>query len=265
MNPEQLAPPADYPVNIEHDLTEEKYSDRLYKLQTDIAKPKLFYENLKPIDLILLLQHDPWVQQLIANIASQSQGLDLNNLPATNNAAVKSLANTPAPMEARPSAPSRPALTASPSVPKVDIWRKELLEPLALLQRVRNDAELAALWLGADGLNESEPRQLLRVCVMSAQWEQIMQVAELLKKRCIQSKQAASADELAVLRGALDLYNLSAGGSKADLQSPAEGQVYSPDFHNRANTTGGNVAQCLLPALLNRGKKIVQPAVVLTR
>ncbi len=298
MTPDALTPPADYPFEVEIDLTEPKYMDRLHTLQGDIAAGGFLQKDLRAVDLILLLQHDPWVQQLVGQIASQALRLPVvhaqrdaqlhtdtplmgqddaegtNALPSSPKAEYARLQDGPArasvparTLAPRPVAPpaARPAWSLTPPPPPEDTWRKELHEPLALLHCVRQDPELSARWLGADGQAESEPRQLLRVCVMAAQWDQVTQLAELLKTRCSQRQQAANANELALMRGALALYNLSAGTLQAGLQTPAVGDNFDPSRHNRANSQGASIAECLLPALLNRSKKVVQAALVLTR
>lgn len=289
MTPDLSALPADYPQQIEIDLSEAKHMDRLSTLQSDIAGGGMFQKDLKAIDLILLLQHDPWVQQLVGRIASRAlvlplrptnEGTDSPDSAAQprdqagaarlpDDGPAHTPTNTPAPL----SQPSRSAQTTSPysrsfappPPPPEDTWRKELHEPLALLQCVRQDPELSALWLGAAGQGESEPRQLLRVCVMAAQWDQVTSLAEVLKTRCSQRQQAATANEMALLRGALALFNLSAGTLQAGLQTPAVGDNFDPIRHNRANSQGASIAECLLPAVLNRSKKVVQAALVLTR
>jgi hypothetical protein len=260
------------------ELLDEAQRKRLKALQADAAEAVDSWrlEKLTLPDLLLLLRHDPALRQLLRGVWRDVQTeAALSPVPEAPVAppvpaapspvakplvAVRPIAAAAADAQARSTHTVVPAATgpagvavaeAEPAEPVTDPLRGQLAPELALLQLLRADAGLAQDWLG-DSLH-TEGQQLVRVLVLAAQWDMVLQLWDTLAGRCKAQQGAASAHELGLLRGVLAIHNLRWQNRQAQLLECRPGEDYDYRRMQRANPSGERVLAQWLPGLMNAG------------
>lgn len=214
------------------------------------APEKLAFADL----LLLLLRENETVRALIHDIAtaapvSATSAVHESDEVADRTAAAGQGAALPQP----PGAES----FATP----VDTLRAQLAPELTLLKLVQADADIGAEWLGEQ---TGEGRQLLQLVACVAQWDMLSDLWDRLANRCRQQQRMASADEMYILKSALELHNLRWRGRQARLADVAAGTAYDYERHQRGTPTGERVFAQWLPGLVNAGGQLQKKALVQT-
>ena len=132
---------------------------RLRELQANAVEAVSSWrlEKLTVPDLLLLLRHDPTLQQLVRSLTAV----------ATPQAEAVEASPGVGALAASAGAPS--SALAPPAAPPTDPLRQQVGAELGLLQALRTDSKLAGEWLAAEP--ESEGRQLVRLIARAAQWD----------------------------------------------------------------------------------------------
>lgn len=240
---------------------------RLHDIQVDQIQPiswASFGKNITTRDLLLLLRHDPTVQQLIRTIvlgdaASVSTSGESIESSETN---ARSVQKSPHGYHISETSTSPQPRLRIPDKP--DALRTELAPELALLTLVENDPELARAWLGDVDRAEAQGRQLVRLIAVASQWSQILLLWDRLASRCRDGRRKVTADELKILRISLDLHNLIWDGKSAEMQHADQGEPFNHDRHERGRSTGDSVRNEWLPGLVSAAGLIQRKILVET-
>ncbi|EEZ76428.1 hypothetical protein NEILACOT_03543 [Neisseria lactamica ATCC 23970] len=139
-------------------------------------------------------------------------------------------------------------------------------EQIRFQMALEHDAALEQGLLGKYADIEKLPK-LVRTVAIVSQWKQVERVWDDLKKRCDAQRRAATESELAILKGCIDIHNLSytEGYNLASLKNIAAGTAFNMKEHTRATPTGDTVAEQWLPALVNAGGIVSRQALVATK
>lgn len=151
--------------------------------------------------------------------------------------------------------------------PTPDPLREELAPELDLLCRVQATAsELQNLdWL-EDVKTSKDGRQLVRLLVRAAQWDEIIRLWDLLAERCKRDEKAASKPKQKLLAEALAVHNQRwTADHQASLIHVSPGTPYDFEQHQRGNTTGNTIRAEWLPGLRNAGGNVVKKPLVETK
>ncbi len=219
-------------------MNEEKRLKKLKK--TRETQQKLTYQ-----DLLLLLDQDEVVREKIRAMP----GLASEVVEKTGRVLVRGTADeTPALSE---------PLAADP-------LRKQLAPELDLLRRVQSDPELQKPlnWLDVEA---SEGRQLVRLLVRAAQWDEVIRLWEHLADRCKKDQRMASDAERQLLTAVLAVHNQCwSGEHKPSLIHVNPGTPYHYEQHQSGNATGDTIRAEWLPGLRNAGGSVVKKPLVET-
>lgn len=233
-----------------------KEQERLEKLQEDGEQKMGAYplEKLTYLDLVLLLKEDKKIRKLLRRIVvgDEDVEVEVSDDPAFGiDAEVEPERFTPpAPPEWRaPVAPVQP-----------ERLRQELAAELGLLNSVRADAELAAVWLSNSG--EAEGRQLARLVAITAQWDQVLYLWDRLAGRCKSEQRPATTAECGILDACLSIHNLIWQGREAHLLRAERGETYDHRKHQRGRPSGEKVLAEWLPGLTNAGGQVQKTPLV---
>lgn len=144
----------------------------------------------------------------------------------------------------------------------VDPIRNDLASSLNVLNLVKNDADFSTWWVSA---NDSEGEQMLKLTAVLAQWRNIEDVWDKLANRCKDEKRSATESELALLHGAVALFNKSlSNNNQARLISVRLGDEYNYEKHQRGTSQGDKITAEWLPSLQNSAGELVKKVVVAT-
>lgn len=195
------------------------------ELPSHVAKEEWLREAL-----IKLLERDTKVHQLVLDIVASSAA---SGEPAPE--------PVPLPVAVRPLTPlERPQ----------DSLREQLVAQLALLKTLSADEELSSTWLLE---SESEGQQLTRLLATAAQWERLLELWDLMAERCKSQARPASAAELHILDGCLEIHNLTWRDRQAQLCCVEVGAEYDYRLHQRSTLRGEVIRAQWLPGLANAG------------
>lgn len=220
-----------------------------------VMGPKLSYG-----DLLLLLREDATVRALVRAAADpdvrQPQG-DPFPAPAPAGPARRHDGGGPD-TAARPELPPGPHEQAAAAQP----LGRELAPELGLLDRVRQDAELAtALLAGVEG---GTGRDLVCLIARAAQWNTVLDLWDRLAQRCREGKAPAAAGELEILAGCLAIHNAIWSGRQATFTHVSPGTAYDYRLHERGTPAGDVVRAEWLPGLVNAGGQVQKKPLVQT-
>lgn len=241
---------------------------RLRRLLEDEHKSASTYlfslEKLTLPDLILLLKGSAVLRGLIADIAATPRPAAAahtppvavrHDAPNEEDDAADPFFSPPQPaVEAKPSgrfpwsAAPAPAPAPTPAPPP-DALRSQLHAELALLARVKADAELAATWLGDTPATEGQ--DLVRLIACAAQWDTVLTLWDKLASRCKADQRPATAAEQAILVGGVTLHNLTWRDRQAALLTVEVGTPFDYEAHDRGTPQGQVVKSVWLPGLRN--------------
>lgn len=234
--------------------------NRFDKLRDEAKKEigAFILEKLSYPDLFLMLREDKELRKLIRAIAKSSKAevpedtqippentVDDEEIPEKSSSTVKNI-STPLGL----------------SLPEWDPLRKTLSPELVLLAQVREDAEMAADWLGEAA--DDEGRQLVRLIARAAQWDSILDLWERLSARCKARQCAALPEELAILDACLKIHNLIWHSRQADFTHATIGASYDYRQHQRGTSTGETIEAEWLPGLTNASGTTQKPPLVAT-
>lgn len=214
-----------------------------------------FPSAIKYDDLCELLGNDEKVQGLIRALWQQpvTQNPKIG-VDAESGDAPKLLNYTPAPE-------SEPIVLPAVRTEEAQ-WAS--LEELA--KTVRADIELTPLLLGMSDTANLLP-ELASLIARASQWERLLQVWDVLAKRCLREQRSINASELEVLQGCQRLHNLIWDQRTTQLSDQDEGMAFDFQCHQRAefsSSSGARIARCLLPSLTNAAGAIARKALVTT-
>lgn len=195
------------------------------ELPSHVAKEEWLREAL-----IKLLERDTKVHQLVLDIVASSAA---SGEPAPE--------PVPLPVAVRPL-----TLLERPQ----DSLREQLVAQLALLKTLSADEELSSTWLLE---SESEGQQLTRLLATAAQWERLLELWDLMAERCKSQARPASAAELHILDGCLEIHNLIWRDRQAQLCCVEVGAEYDYRLHQRSTLRGEVIRAQWLPGLANAG------------
>jgi len=231
--------------------TDEVQRRRLRELQANAAEAVSSWrlEKLTVPDLLLLLRHDPTLQQLV------------RSLTAVTTPQAEAVEGSPRASD-QPPAGSPISALAPPVAPPADPLRQQVGAELGLLQALRTDSKLASEWLSAEP--ESEGRQLVRLIARAAQWDVVLELWDTLALRCKTQQRAVSTTELNLLQGALALHNLRWQDRQAALLECQVGADYDYRRMQRATPSGETVRALWLPGLRNAGAEVQKLPLVQT-
>ncbi|MCY0965174.1 hypothetical protein [Parathalassolituus penaei] len=249
----------------------EDIEKKLNKLKKGSFPDKLTYEAL-----ILLLQHDPHVRQLVRNIVERDADADqcviddaqfgTQNWPKESldiagsgtGGDIRSDMNSSSGLVVVDSGCSQ-RLPVQPD--SKETLRVELSSALRLLALVERHTGLRSYLLaGCD----SEGERLMKLLVNLGRWDQIEMIWNTLAADIKQRQQMATADELGMLEGCLQCFNLTSSQYKAALDRPQPPQNFNHKVHNRLNAKGQTVTAIALPGLINSAGDTVCKALVIT-
>ena len=232
--------------------TDEVQRKRLKELQANAAEAVSSWrlEKLTVPDLLLLLRHDPMLQQLV------------RSLTAVATPQAEAVEASPGASAQAPGQAAIPVLAAAPAAPPTDPLRQQVGAELGLLQALRTDSKLAGEWLAAEP--ESEGRQLVRLIARAAQWDVVLELWETLALRCKTQQRPVSTTELNLLQGALALHNLRWQDRQATLLECQVGADYDYRRMQRATPSGETVRALWLPGLRNAGAEVQKLPLVQT-
>jgi len=230
--------------------TDEVQRKRLRELQANASEAVSSWrlEKLTVPDLLLLLRHDPTLQQLVRSltaVAPQTEAVE-----ASPGASAQSPGGAPI------------SALAPPAAPPTDPLRQQVGAELGLLQALRTDSKLASEWLAAEP--ESEGRQLVRLIARAAQWDVVLELWDTLALRCKTQQRPVSTTELNLLQGALALHNLRWQDRQAALLECQVGADYDYRRMQRATPSGETVRALWLPGLRNAGAEVQKLPLVQT-
>lgn len=222
---------------------------RLKNLQSDIDNGNTgwFANNLKAIDLILLLKFDPKIRNIIREIMQEDPD-DLRDLPIQNKKDNTGTANFPASQKEQYNIKSQEMLKTEVIKVKEDPLRQGLSEPLTLIAKIKSDPEFSGFWL--DGI-QGESEELMTILIKLGNFEEITRLHDWLKDRCKKRQSAITNDEKYILETALKLHNKAYKSRNAQLNYVEPNIKYDFKNHERANTNGETVKACWLPGLKN--------------
>lgn len=195
------------------------------ELPSHVAKEEWLREAL-----IKLLERDTKVHQLVLDIVASSAA---SGEPAPE--------PVPLPVAVRPL-----TLLERPQ----DSLREQLVAQLALLKTLSADEELSSTWLLE---SESEGQPLTRLLATAAQWERLLELWDLMAERCKSQARPASAAELHILDGCLEIHNLIWRDRQAQLCCVEVGAEYDYRLHQRSTLRGEVIRAQWLPGLANAG------------
>lgn len=236
---------------------------RLRRLLEDERKSASGYgSQLTLPDLILLLKGSAVLRGLIADIAATPRPAAAahtspmavrHDAPNEEDDAADPFFSPPQPaVEAKPSGrfpwSAAPAPAPAPVLPP-DALRSQLHAELALLARVKADAELAATWLGDTPATEGQ--DLVRLIACAAQWDTVLTLWDKLASRCKADQRPATAAEQAILVGGVTLHNLTWRDRQAALLTVEVGTPFDYEAHDRGTPQGQVVKNVWLPGLRN--------------
>jgi hypothetical protein len=141
----------------------------------------------------------------------------------------------------------------------IDSLRENIKPIFELLEIVKQDDEFSKKWFAQE---HDEGEQLIKLTATLAQWHEVEKLWDNLANRFKEEKRPASANELALLKGAVSIFNLSLDSVKAELVSTEIGISYDYEKQQRGTPTGDKVIAEWLPSLLNAGGFIVKKALV---
>ncbi|WP_458372472.1 hypothetical protein [Pseudomonas mandelii] len=180
------------------------------------------------VELIRLLKEDAEVRQLVLGIVAAP-------------ASVLIVEPEPQPVAVAPQPPHECPL---------DPLRDQLNAQLNLLATLCADEGLSRFLLVQ---SESEGLQLTRLLATAAQWERLLELWDVLAERCKTASSPASAAELQILNGCLQIHNLIWRDRQAQLRTVEVGVEYDYRLHNRTTLRGEVIAAQWLPGLANAG------------
>ena len=195
------------------------------ELSLHVAKEEWLREAL-----IKLLERDTKVHQLVLEIVDSS---------ATSG----EQASEPVPLPVA-------VIPLTPHERPQDSLREQLVAQLALLNTLSADEELSSVWLLE---SENEGQQLTRLLATAAQWERLLELWDLLAERCKSQARPASAAELHILDGCLEIHNLIWRDRQAQLCCVEVGAEYDYRLHQRSTLRGEVIRAQWLPGLANAG------------
>lgn len=146
-------------------------------------------------------------------------------------------------------------------VEKPDPLRLSLAHELAVLAAVKRDSDICKLWLS--GADNSEGQQLMQLTARAAQWDQVLQLWDLLANRCKQDQRSATTDERMILEAALATHNRIWSGRQAQLQSITT-ERFDYELHERVGLKGDHISGECLPGLVNAAGKLQKKCLVKT-
>lgn len=147
-------------------------------------------------------------------------------------------------------------------VEKPDPLRLSLTRELEILAAVNRDADIQKLWLS--GAEYTEGQQLIQLTARAAQWDEVLQLWDLLANRCKQAQRPATSDELQILAAAVAIHNRIWSGRQAQLQS-ATTERFDYEIHERVGLKGDHISEECLPGLVNAAGKLLKKCLVKTR
>jgi hypothetical protein len=236
----------------------EKVSEELKKSS---PSEKLTYDRL-----INLLQCDQLLRQLIHSIVEQTRDSDQRIFDNTdlktegqqeNHVEVVSTHGNRY-IQSDMTVPSESVL-ATPDIKEP--LRAELSSVLRLLALVEEHENLNRYL--SDG-SASEGQRLVRLLVNLGRWEQIEMIWETLAADIKQRQQAMVPDELEILEGCMQCFNLSNSQFRAALDQPELPQKFNHKVHNRLNAKGKRATLIALPGLINPAGDCVKKVLVIT-
>lgn len=144
----------------------------------------------------------------------------------------------------------------------VDPIRNDLASSLNVLNLIKNDVDFSTWWLSP---TDSEGEQMLKLTAVLAQWRNIEDVWDKLASRCKEEKRPATESELALLHGAVALFNKSlSNNNQASLISARIGDEYNYEKHQRGTSKGDKITAEWLPSLQNSTGDLVKKVIVAT-
>lgn len=186
------------------------------------------------IELIKLLNADSEVRQSVLDIVATQ-------------ASVANVEPEPKP-ELEPLSAAKP-----PHACAHDPLRNQLNAQLKLLAMLCADEGLSSDWLVH---GENEGQQLARLLATAAQWERLLDLWDVLAERCKAASSPASADELQIFDGCLQIHNLIWRDRQAQLRTVEVGSEYDYRLHNRTTLRGELIAAQWFPGLVNAGGEL---------
>ena len=151
------------------------------------------------------------------------------------------------------------------AVPPPDTLREQLKPEMDLLKAVKEDAELAQVWLHSGEVsNENEARQLVRLVSVMGDWDELQRLWSRLADRCKKDKRPITKIEEAVLKTALYFHNLRYRDHAAKLVYVPVGSDFHHETMERGTAQGSTVQDVWLPGLQNAAGKLQKQALVQT-
>lgn len=255
-------------------FSDENVEKKLYKVRQASFPDKLTYEAL-----ILLLKHDQALRQLIHRIAEQTPDDDAIAFDDTELGVEDHQEEQPDAISSETSESIHNNDESSMEAGGIDFrlagnnqhlpippdFKKSLLVELSsalrLLELVDQHSSLRTYLLaGCD----SEGERLMKLLVSLGRWDQIEIIWDTLAADVKQRQLAATADELEILKGCLQCFNLANSQFKATLDQPQIPQDFNHKVHNRLNAKGKLVTGVALPGLIDSAGNTVFKVLVIT-
>lgn len=235
---------------------------RLKEIKKDGKKPV----SIGYSDLILLVRYDDELVRLLKQIFQPAICSDNQEQPlADSNAEYLATQLPEEPNSAVLSSDAEShnvAMNPESAVPSdADRFYKELQPALQLLALVQQDSDLNKRWLRAD---ESGSAGLLRLVATAAQWDQLLELWDLLAGRCKANQRKASDEERQLLESCLAFYNLTLRSRQALLITPKPTVAFDHTQHIRATPQGEILVSVWLPGLTNAAGVIQKKPLVAT-
>lgn len=202
---------------------------------SELSSPVVNEEHLREA-LITLLEHDAHVRQLVLEIVASPA-------PSTDPAPEPASEPKPQPVDVPP---------VETQACAQDPLREQLAEQLALLETLSLDKVLEAAWLRE---GENEGQRLTRLLATAAQWERLLELWDVLAERCKSEERPATAAELHLLAGGVDVHNLIWRDRQAQLCHAEIGAQYDYRLHQRTTLRGDVITAQWLPGLVNAGEE----------
>jgi hypothetical protein len=117
-------------------------------------------------------------------------------------------------------------------------------------------------WL--DGLPGNRGEQLIKLVAIAANWDRVLDLWEILARRCKQQSRAASAEERDVLIGCVAIHNQIWKDRAAQLNSVDLGSSFDYLKHERGCPSGELLRAEWLPGLSNAAGKMQKKTLVET-
>ncbi len=191
-------------------------------------------------DLLKLLRYDPQLRALIREVVHSDQ---------------------PEPV-VTPRQTTPVVETGKPEPRQFDSLRQSLVLELTFLQAVNRHSAIKQRWLNDAG--DDEGQQLVQLLARAAQWDEVLQLWDLLAQQCKERQRSASTDELLILDSALAVHNRIWQGRQALLQT-ADTICFDYEIHERVDLKGERVVEQCLPGLVNAAGKLQRKCLVKTR